>query len=88
VLLEHAIILESIGTTISVAAFFVPGSWGIQEGGYILIGQMLGLPPYLSLSLSFVKRVPDFLLGLPGLVVWQGIEASQASLHPEGGSDE
>ncbi len=44
VLLEQAVILESLGTTISIAAFFVPGSWGVQEGGYILIGQMLGLP--------------------------------------------
>jgi glycosyltransferase 2 family protein len=86
--LEHAIILESIGTTISIAAFFVPGSWGVQEGGYILIGQMLGLPPYLSLSLSLVKRVPDFLLGLPGLVVWQGIEASRPSLRAKWDYDE
>ncbi len=76
--LEQAVILESLGTTISIAAFFVPGSWGVQEGGYILIGQMLGLPPYLSLTLSFVKRVPDFLLGFPGLAVWQGIEARRA----------
>ena len=60
--LEKAVILESLDTTISVAAFFVPGSWGAQEGGYILIGQMLGLPAHLSLSLSFVKRIPDFLL--------------------------
>jgi hypothetical protein len=62
VTLEKAVILESLDTTISVAAFFVPGSWGAQEGGYILIGQMLGLPAHLSLSLSFVKRIPDFLL--------------------------
>jgi hypothetical protein len=87
VLLEHAVILESIGTTISIAAFFIPGSWGVQEGGYIVIGQMLGVPPYLSLSLSFVKRVPDFLLGLSGLAVWQGIEASRASPRPEWGYD-
>jgi glycosyltransferase 2 family protein len=79
--LEHAVIFESLGTTISVAAFFVPGSWGVQEAGYVLIGQTLGLPPYLSLSLSFVKRVPDFLLGLPGLAVWQGIEARHAVLQ-------
>jgi hypothetical protein len=78
--LEHAVILESIGTTISIAAFFVPGSWGVQEGAYILVGQMIGLPPYLSLSLSLVKRVPDFLLGLPGLAVWQGIEATHVLL--------
>ena len=77
-LLEQAVILESLGTTISIAAFFVPGSWGVQEGGYILVGQMLGLPAHLSLSLSFVKRVPDFVLGLPGLAVWQGIEMRRA----------
>ena len=77
--LAQAVILESLGTTISIAAFFVPGSWGIQEGGYILIGQILGLPPHLCLSLSFVKRIPDFLLGLPGLAVWQRIEARHAS---------
>jgi hypothetical protein len=28
--------------------------------------------------LSFVKRVPDFVLGLPGLAVWQGIEMRRA----------
>ena len=64
-LLEQAAILESIGTTISIAAFFVPGIWSVQEGGYILIGQMLGVPPYLSLSLSFVKRVPTFCSTFP-----------------------
>jgi Lysylphosphatidylglycerol synthase TM region len=42
--LEHAVIFESLGTTISIAAFFVPGSWGVQEAGYVLIGQTLGLP--------------------------------------------
>lgn len=79
VMLEQAVILESLGTTISIAAFFVPGSWGVQEGGYILIGQLLGLPAHLSLSLSFVKRIPDFLLGLPGLLVWQVLEARHVS---------
>ena len=82
VTLEKAVILESLGTTISVAAFFVPGSWRAQEGGYILIGQMLGLPAHLSLSLSFVKRIPDFLLGLPGLLVWQVLEARHVSSRP------
>jgi hypothetical protein len=82
VTLEKAVILESLDTTISVAAFFVPGSWGAQEGGYILIGQMLGLPAHLSLSLSFVKRIPDFLLGLPGLLVWQVLEARHVSSRP------
>lgn len=74
VTLEQAIILESLGASLSSAAFFIPGSWGVQEGGYILIGQMLGLPVQFSLSLSFVKRVPDLLLGVPGLLVWHVLE--------------
>jgi putative membrane protein len=73
--LEQAVILESLGASISSAAFFVPGSWGVQEAGYILIGQMLGLPAHLSLALSLVKRVPDLLLGAPGLLAWRILEA-------------
>ncbi len=75
--LEQAIVLESLGASISSAAFFIPGSWGVQEGGYILIGQMLGVPAHLALSLSLVKRIPDLALGAPGLVAWRIIEARQ-----------
>ncbi len=74
VTIEQAVILESLGASISIAAFFIPGSWGVQEAGYILIGQMLGVPVQFSLSLSLVKRVPDFLLGAPGLLVWHTLE--------------
>ena len=74
VTLEQAIILESLGASISSAAFFIPGSWGVQEGGYILIGQLLGVPVQLSLTLSLVKRIPDLALGVPGLVVWYALK--------------
>ena len=74
VTLEQAIILESLGASISSAAFFIPGSWGVQEGGYILIGQLLGVPVQLSLTLSLVKRIPDLVLGVPGLLVWYALE--------------
>jgi len=73
--LEDAIVMESLGASISSAAFFVPGSWGVQEGGYVLIGQLLGAPAHLALSVSLVKRVPDLILGVPGLVAWQIVEA-------------
>ena len=74
---QQALVLESLGTSISSAAFFVPGSWGIQEGGYILIGQFLGLPVEASLLLSLVKRVPDLVLGVPGLAAWYAVETKQ-----------
>jgi glycosyltransferase 2 family protein len=81
---ENAVILESLGTSISVAAFFVPGSWGVQEGGYILLGRMLGLPAHIGLALSLIKRVPDWTLGIPGLIVWQGLEARHLLSRGEG----
>jgi putative membrane protein len=74
----QAVILESLGASISSAAFLIPGSWGVQEGGYILIGHMLGVPTSFSLALSFVKRIPDLILGTTGLAVWYGLEARNA----------
>jgi glycosyltransferase 2 family protein len=38
VTLEQAVVLESLGASISIAAFLIPGSWGVQEAGYVLIG--------------------------------------------------
>ncbi len=74
VTLEQAVILESLGASISIAGFFIPGSLGVQEAGYVLIGHVLGLPVQLSLSLSLVKRIPDLMLGLPGLLTWHMLE--------------
>lgn len=75
--IPEAIILESLGTGISSAAFFIPGSWGVQEAGYAFIGHMLGVPAQEALALSFVKRVPDFALGIPGLCAWYVFEAKR-----------
>ena len=36
--LTEAFILESIGQAIRSSAFMIPGAYGIQEGGYILLG--------------------------------------------------
>jgi len=69
--LVEALIIESLGQAARSAAFAVPGALGAQEGGYLLIGGLLGLSPELALALSLVKRVRDLLLGLPGLLAWQ-----------------
>jgi putative membrane protein len=78
---EQAIILESLGASISIAGFLIPGSLGVQEAGYVLIGQLLGLPIQFSLSLSLVKRIPDLLLGLPGLLTWHTLETHHLLLR-------
>jgi putative membrane protein len=72
-----AVILESTSLAIRGAAFLVPGAVGIQEGGYILLGSLLGIPGETALALSLLRRVRELALGIPGLVTWQLLEAGR-----------
>lgn len=63
-----ALLLESAGQAIRGAAFAIPGSLGAQEGGFLLLAPLVGLPLEVALALSLVKRSRELLLGLPGLV--------------------
>lgn len=67
----NALLLESLGQAVRAAAFLIPGGLGVQEGGFLVLGGLLGLGPEVSLALSLTKRVRELLLGLPGLIVWQ-----------------
>ncbi|HEX3406442.1 MAG TPA: flippase-like domain-containing protein [Caulobacteraceae bacterium] len=65
-----ALVLESLSRAVRAAAFPVPSGLGVQEGGYIAVGAVLGIPSETALALSLVKRVPDLAIGLPGLLAW------------------
>jgi putative membrane protein len=71
-----ALLLESLGQAVRAAAFAVPGGLGFQEGGYLVLGGTLGLPPETAIALSLAKRVRELGVGLPGLVVWQAESAA------------
>jgi putative membrane protein len=64
----NALLLESLGQAIRGAAFAIPGSLGVQEGGYLLLAPLAGLPPDAALALSLAKRAREILLGVPGLL--------------------
>lgn len=70
-----ALALQSSIYTIRSALFMVPGAIGVQEGGYVAIGHLLGVPGDVAFALSLVARVRELALGVPGLLVWQWIEA-------------
>jgi uncharacterized membrane protein YbhN (UPF0104 family) len=72
---QVAAILESLTQGLRSLAFPVPAGIGVQEGGLIALGQMLGLEPGAALAVSLVKRVPDIVLGVPALLAWVGLEA-------------
>jgi putative membrane protein len=63
-----AVLLESLGQAIRGAAFAIPGALGVQEGGYLLLAPLAGLPPEAALALSLAKRARELLLGAPGLL--------------------
>ena len=65
---HEALLLESVGQAIRGAAFAIPGSLGAQEGGYLLLAPLVGLPPDAALALSLAKRVRELVLGIPGLI--------------------
>ncbi len=69
--LGEAIVVESFVQVLRTIGFMVPGALGIQEGGYLALGAMAGVPPDAALALSLVKRARDLILGLPGLLAWQ-----------------
>jgi putative membrane protein len=77
-----ALLLESLGQAIRGAAFAVPGALGVQEGGYLLLAPLAGLPPDMALALSLAKRAREIILGLPGLLYLRLSKAAAASAGP------
>jgi putative membrane protein len=73
--LMNALILQSMVLTIRSAAFAVPAGLGVQEGGYLVVGSLLGIPGDGAFALSLVSRAREIGLGIPGLICWQVIEA-------------
>ena len=69
-----ALIIESLAQAVRGAAFVVPGAIGVQEGGFIALCAVFGIPAPTAIALSFVKRLPEIAIGLPGLLIWQGLE--------------
>jgi putative membrane protein len=83
----EALVLESLGAAVRAGAFAVPGGLGVQEGGYILFGTLLGVGGETALAVSLIKRVRELALGLPGLVAWQLQEGRRVLRRPAQSSD-
>ncbi|MGB8354289.1 MAG: flippase-like domain-containing protein [Chthoniobacteraceae bacterium] len=68
---DKAIILESICQGVRAAMFFIPGGLGVQEGGYMVVGGLLGIPADMALAISLIRRARELAIGIPGLLAWQ-----------------
>src|ERR1700722_14720434 len=56
------------------AAVPLPGGLGVQGGTLIAACMVFGVPAEAALGLALVKRIPDLVLGVPSLLVWQAME--------------
>lgn len=73
-----AVVLDALVAALRTAGFIVPAALGVQEGGYVLIGGLLGMDPASALALSLVRRARELAIGLPGIAGWQAIEGRRA----------
>ncbi len=72
--LVDALIIESLTQAARNLGFAVPASLGVQEGGILLAGTLVGLPPEAAVALAIAKRLRDLVLGIPALLWWQVAE--------------
>ena len=76
--LLDALALEALLCTLRSIAAFVPAALGVQEGGYVLLAQLFGLPAEIGLAVSLLKRAREIVLGVPALIYWQAVESRTA----------
>ena len=70
----EALMLKSLSSTLSDAAFVVPNSYGVQEGAFVVLGALVGLAPESALAISLAIRLREVLIDVPGLLLWQHAE--------------
>ncbi len=84
--LGAVIAIESLLYAIRSVAFAVPNAIGVQEGAYVMLGGLFGLPPDMALALSLLKRGRDLTIGIPALLAWQALEGGALLRRRNGGA--
>ncbi|WP_042266979.1 lysylphosphatidylglycerol synthase domain-containing protein [Paraburkholderia heleia] len=75
----QAFVIEALIQMLSSIAFLVPAGLGVQEGGFVVIGGLLGFDAPTCLALAGARRVRDLMFYVPGLLAWQAAEYGRPS---------
>jgi putative membrane protein len=70
----EAIAIESLGQGSRAVAFMLPAGLGVQDGALVAASAIFGIPAEVALAMALIKRVPDLVFGIPGLLAWQFLE--------------
>jgi putative membrane protein len=71
---SEAFLVDTLGQGFRAAGFLIPGALGVQEGGFIIVFAMFGVPAEGALAFSTIRRLREVALGVPGLFAWAGLE--------------
>jgi len=74
-----AVIIEGLNQMLRAAVFIVPGALGAQEGGFIALGAVVGVPAPAAIAVSLCMRARELLVGIPALLAWQIREGMQGA---------
>lgn len=69
--LWEVLITESLIQAMQSLSFVIPGALGIQEGGLVVLGTILGFSADTALALALVRRLRQLVTGAPALLLWQ-----------------
>jgi glycosyltransferase 2 family protein len=76
--LAAVIAIESLISAARSAAVFVPNALGVQEAAYAVLAPLFGVGAEFGLAVSLIKRARDIAVGVPILLIWQGVEGQRA----------
>jgi glycosyltransferase 2 family protein len=72
--LVSVLAIESLIAASRSAAVVIPNALGVQEAAYAVIAPLFGVGAEFGLAVSLLKRARDIVLGVPILLIWQGME--------------
>ncbi len=85
--LPAVIAIESLVYAARSIAFVVPNALGVQEAAYAALAPLFGIGAEFGLAVSLIKRARDLAIGIPVLLLWQGVEGRRALDIPATGPD-
>lgn len=71
---EQAVMLEGLVMALRGVSFAIPAGLGVQEGGYVAVGALVGLPADLMMAVSLATRLREIVPMIPFLFLWQHTE--------------
>ena len=75
--LAEAVLIKGLVDGLRGVSFAVPAGLGVQEGGYIGVGILLGLPADLMLAISLATRAREIVPDIPFFIAWQHTEGRE-----------